>query len=366
MNEPSTGWPTDSEIGLLKACLWRGEEGAEAWREWRSTVEFDDITHASLRQLPLAWRNLGDAVADDPVWGRVKGIYRRSWTSNQLSFRAAAPLVAELERAGVQTLVLKGTAYSFLHYGDMGSRWMADVDVLVDPARLAEATAILEGAGWTSTEGDPSEMAAVRHSTPFVAADGVRQIDLHWHSLWLPAPDDDFWAEAVPFDFLDAPTRALAPADQILHACIHGLEWNPAQIHWAADVYTVIASGEVDWERLVERARARAVTVFAAEALGYVAGELHAVVPSDVLSELRAGPAARRERATFEAVMRPPGPGRTLRIFRDVQLRQHELDVPGPRSDGYIDHLRGVFGVERKRDLVPLAAKRLAGRRARG
>jgi hypothetical protein len=71
---------------------------------------------------------------------------------NQSRLRLATELVAELQRAGIEVLVLKGLALSLLFYGDLSVRPMGDVDLLVRSEQARDAVHHLEQAGYRSTE----------------------------------------------------------------------------------------------------------------------------------------------------------------------------------------------------------------------
>ncbi len=141
-------WPGPRHRLLLHAALDEAEAAMKAWRRWRELVEFDDLDEPENRLLPLVYRNLGTQLADDPVVGRMRGVYRLTWTRNQLLASAGAEAVRELAAQGVPTLLLKGAALSLLNYRDMGVRPMADVDVLVPPAQARIAMDCLLSAGW--------------------------------------------------------------------------------------------------------------------------------------------------------------------------------------------------------------------------
>lgn len=131
MSESLGNLPTAEQLLVLHAALDPAPAAAVAWQRWRQAIEFDDVDHGSTRLLPLVYRNLGAGAFDEEVAGRLKGLYRRSWSHNQLIFKRAAGAIGVLEGAGIETLVTKGASLALLSYGDVGVRPMDDVDVLV-------------------------------------------------------------------------------------------------------------------------------------------------------------------------------------------------------------------------------------------
>ncbi len=356
--------PTAEQLLVLHAALDEPQAAAAAWERWRAAVEFDDVDGGSMRLLPLVYRNLGADAFDAEVAGRLKGLYRRAWSQNQLLFRRAAAAIGALEAAGIETLVTKGASLALLSYGDVGARPMDDADVLVPITRTREAIEVLAVAGWQADHDDPLAWTQVHHSLGF-AGPGGGNVDLHWFALWQPARDDELWRAAVPMDLAGVTTRAPCFADQLLLACVHGTPWSPLPpFRWIADaVVTIRAAGErLDWDRVAEEAERRELTVAAAAALTYLRDEFDAPVPQQLLDRLAVAPASRHERAAFRAAGRPDGPLRTLRMAWDRYRRLRDLDTGAPAPAGFVSFARRFWGLESAWQL-PLHAGRAFSRR---
>jgi len=368
MSEALGNRPTVEQLLVLHAALDSAQTATIAWQRWRDLVEFDDVDHGSTRLLPLVYRNLGAAAFDAEVAGRLKGLYRRSWSHNQLIFKRAAEAIAVLERAGIETLVTKGASLALLFYGDVGARPMDDVDVLVPLERTIEAIEVLSAAGWKPDHEDPPAWTRVHHSLGFAGADGG-EVDLHWFSLWQPASDVGLWRASVSWELAGVTTRAPCPADQLLLACVHGTPWSPLPpFRWIADAVTVIRSAgeQLDWDRLVAEATRRQVTVASAAALDYLGEEFGAAVPASVLDSLRATPATRHERAAFRAAGQPDSPLRTLRMAWDRYRRLRDLDTGAPPPGNFVSFARSFWGLDSIWQLPMHGARSLSRRRERG
>src|SRR3954447_2727542 len=184
MSEALGNRPTPAQLLVLHAALDQDTEQAHAaWQRWRRGVDFDDVDHGSTRLLPLVYRRLGPDAFDADVVGRLKGLYRRSWSRNQLLFKRAAEAIELLGAAGIETLVTKGASLALLFYGDVGVRPMDDVDVLVALDRATHAIKALSAAGWTPDHEDPPAWTRVHHSLGFAGSDHG-EVDLHWFALW--------------------------------------------------------------------------------------------------------------------------------------------------------------------------------------
>ncbi|HEX7245028.1 MAG TPA: nucleotidyltransferase family protein [Solirubrobacterales bacterium] len=361
--------PTPAQHLVLHAALDRPGLAGAAWERWRATVAFDDVDHGSMRLLPLVYRNLGPETFDAEVAGRLKGLYRRAWSRNQLLFGRAAEAIAALQARGIETLVTKGASLALLAYGDVGVRPMDDVDVLVPIDRTREAIETLREAGWTADREDPLAWTEVHHSLGF-AGPGGGNADLHWYALWQPAGDEELWEASLPLELAGVATRAPCPADQLLLACVHGTPWSPLPpFRWVADaVVTVRAAGEgFDWDRLATEAERRQLTVSIGAAVSYLRDEFDLPVPVEILGRLATAPASRHERAAFAAACRPDSPVRTLRMAWDRYRRLRDLDTGGSRPPrGFASFARRFWGLDSVWQLPLHAARSLSRRRGSG
>jgi hypothetical protein len=364
--------PDATQLALLRAGLWDGERAVDAWTEWRrAEPDLDDIEKGSYRLLPLVYRNVGHQLADDPDRGRLKGIFRRSWTENQLGLRIGRTGIDALQAADLELVALKGAALLDSAYHDRGARPMGDVDLAVRPERVADAVAALRKAGLTPKEENPVRFLTVHHSLAFRHEEG-QEIDLHRGMLWLPGLDEDFWQGSIEGEVAGTCVRILQPADQLLHVCVHGAAWNPIHpIRWVADAYKVIkaAGANLDWERLVELAERGRLTLPLGETLAVLAEQLEAPVPAEAREALARVPVPPGERRAYEALARPPSSRRSLAMlswFWERHRAQAELEGERPSARGFFRYLRGFWGLERASQVPGFAMRRLLRRRDGG
>jgi hypothetical protein len=367
MSELLGNRPTEEQRLVLHAALDDRDRALAAWRRWRQLVDLDSVDHGSTRLLPLVYRNLGPDSFDSEVAGRLKGLYRRSWSHNQLLFKRAAAAIGVLEKAGIETLVTKGASLAILSYGDVGARPMDDVDVLVPISHTEDAIEALRAAEWSPDHKDPLAWSQVHHSLGFAGKEGGN-VDLHWFSLWQPADDAALWRASLPLELGGVQTRAPGAADQLLLACVHGTPWSRLPpFRWIADAVTVIRSARegLDWGHLVAEAERRRLTVATLAALDHLREEFELAVPENALAHLRAVPASRHERAAFRAACKPDSPVRTLQMAWDRYRRLRDLDTGAPRPNGFAGFARRFWGLDSVWRLPLHAAGALARRRRR-
>jgi hypothetical protein len=344
-------WPTSDQVLLLRAGLFEADRAADAWGRWRARNDPDTTDRGSTRLLPLVYRNVGAAGLSEPDLSRLKGAYRAAWFRNNVVFQRGARALQALNDAGIRTMLLKGAALAVAHYHDPGLRPMDDIDVLVPATDARRARDVLLADGWSAAAGADHPGT---HAWSLVDDNGW-SLDLHRWSLYHSASDDVFWASAVEIELLGVPTRALCPADQLLHVAAHGARWQTIPpVRWLADATTIqrsSASG-LDWDRVVAEATRRRLTVKLVDALEHLHDAVELAVPAEVLARLRAARKAPFEAWVHRATTRPVGNGNWLPVALDSYRRASRLD-PSIRLAPY---LQEHFAAATRRQL----ARRLA------
>ena len=248
----------------LRAALLEGDDALQAFAQWRQAVPFDEIDTHTQRLVPCIYRNVRSLGGDDPILGRMKGVYRRTWVSNRLRLAACENLLGIFDRAGIPSVLLKGAAILVRWTSDSGLRPMVDVDVLVrrEQRRMALAHLLAAGykLGWIRADRFTDREFHKVHAVELRDPAGIR-IDLHWRALLNGrARDQDraFWDLALPVRLADSTTHVLSPEDHLYHTCAHAASWNDgARIDWAADAAMILreAGSRFDWDRFVAHAR---------------------------------------------------------------------------------------------------------------
>lgn len=169
-------------------------------------------------------------------------------------------LEAELEALGrlcddhFPVILLKGGAYAAQQQGFAEGRLVSDVDLLVPRQHLRTMEQRLHAAGWKASELDAYDERYYRdwsHETPPLRFPGhFLEVDLH-HAVtpvtarlrFDPAP---LLAASVALP--DSPFRVLAPADQILHACLHCFQDGDLvlRLREVADIDALLRSAAID------------------------------------------------------------------------------------------------------------------------
>src|SRR5438309_5482727 len=139
---------------LLSRGQLTSDERARAREFLSGTVEWSLLLdRAYAHQVyPLVYRNLRQlefSAVPHEVQTELKGTYLANALRNQLFSDELACLLRQLSDAGIPAIPLKGVALAEPLYGDTAARVCSDLDLLVRPAQLHRAIAVILGAGYT-------------------------------------------------------------------------------------------------------------------------------------------------------------------------------------------------------------------------
>lgn len=174
--------PADSQYErrlLIQSALGEASTALSAWEEWRRIFEGPESSSSLYWAGGYIYKNLLAAGVSDDL---VKGLYRHNWTKNNHTRARTLPVMAKLANNFDGTLI---KSFGFTHGGySHGFRPIADVDVYVNEANLADAAQLLIEHGYLPLLGVSvttltTKIALQRGSWNFKNREGT-DIDLHW------------------------------------------------------------------------------------------------------------------------------------------------------------------------------------------
>lgn len=222
-----------------------------------------------------------------------------------------AQLLSAFAEAGLECLVMKGTALAYDLYPEPALRPRGDSDLLIHPADRAQARAVLRAQGFTAFLQQDAPAGMTQEIWRKTAPDGSsHEIDLHWQAFNGPAlarmiPLEEAFAEAVPLARLAPVARGLPRDHGLLHACLHRAQhilspyfvdgvahYGGDRLIWLCDIDLLArALTPEQWDRLSERARQRGVAPVCHAALAEAVRLLGTPVPPAVMESLGTAPA---------------------------------------------------------------------------
>jgi hypothetical protein len=287
-------WPSEAQRLLLEAAVGPAEGVLGAFNSWRAMTDIEaPVDGGTYRLLPLLYARLSALHIDDPLMGRLKGIYRRAWYQNNLLFHRVVPAVAALELAGIRTMLLKGAPIALTYHASHATRPMADLDLLVKADQADAARMVLAELGWKATTKHPQHELLDIHAQDLRNADGT-EIDLHWHCLReVPGEtiDDWFWSNAKPFTFEGVKTLQPAATQMLVQTVLHGLRANlEPSIRWVSDAAALIGQSvdPIDWSAIVAVGRKQRLACRLSMGFSYLVEQFAQPVPGWVIEQLDA------------------------------------------------------------------------------
>lgn len=291
-------WPTETQMNLLEACIFRGDRGRSAIEAWSEAIAAGGIVDAaSFRLLPLAYINLSADNYSGEVMTRLNGLYRMTRLKAEAFVTRVTPILDEFESANLDVLVLKGYDLAETYYPERAGRPMSDIDLTVKPSDTYKADRLLGRIGFERDYQFRSLDDCMRHHHALSYKDkGGFEIDLHWRAIPLrntPDADDAYWKTSHAFGKNSSVINALSPTYLMFHTVVHGVRWNPMPpIRWIADAIMILrkAGDEIDWEAMATFAKEREATHRLSRGLRFLKYKFDANIPEDMLQKLEQEP----------------------------------------------------------------------------
>ena len=302
---------TESQSLLLATLGASPSEIQSLYEHWASVTPFDDLDGGSYRLMPMLYKKLAPlSMKGDTRYEKIKGIYRYTLYKNSLVLAGLREILRALSEAGVPVMLLKGGAMILKYYPDRGMRPMNDIDLLVEKKNLGPALGALGGLGWRDIGQKVYDLFLRRHPAVTMAG-GLRfELDVHWNLLTEYDPRIDprgWWRDARLIDWQGMPVYLLAPEDQLIHLCAHGIKYDALpSIRWIPDALNVLsAEPGLSWETLVQKCRDFKVTLPVRSCLLFLQAHHGAPVPDSALDDLFRQRVSKTERKRFERYTAP-------------------------------------------------------------
>ncbi len=309
-----------------------------AFARWRAQLDVDALDQTALQLLPLLVAEPGRLPIDEALDRQLRNAVRFTWLRTQFLTTRTAPVLRDLDAAGVRATLVKGAALIHAHGVPAKLRPMADLDVLVAPDDLRSATDTLNAHGFRSVV-DPTTLRDRLHALTFRDDRGA-WFDLHWHVVSAarhPAADAIFTSGAVPARMQGVACAATGREDTLLHVIAHGMRWAPAR--WVGDATLLLRrhGADFDWDRLAARARDLRIARSTLDALDYLADVAAIDAPGETRRALRRGtvPLAvrlRRRRHDDPADGAPVVPSHVGRLLEAYEEGVGTYVAPGVRT----------------------------------
>jgi hypothetical protein len=287
---------------LLLDCLHRDPSRVDRTALTKlSEAEWEDLAARARRQRvrPMLYKRLaadGTAIVPEATRNGLKAACASIALSNMVLYAELAVLVRALDAENIPVIALKGIHVATAVYGDIGTREMSDIDLLVPRECLERAGTVALARGYTSTQ--PFSVAtdiAVSHHLAALTKGRVR-IEIHWNIVEprrsFSVDPDPLIERSVALAIPGAGLRALAHEDLVLHLCAHAAYQHRFEfgLRSLCDLAMLVErhGDTIDWAMVVQRADAWGWTRAVHLTLDLAREMLGARVPDEVLRSLGA------------------------------------------------------------------------------
>lgn len=283
--------PDARQTALLEACLHSGTRARAGWARWCEGRDGTEPVHALAAArllLPLLARSAAANGLD--LSPEVRAYVHAATLREERRagrFRAlVAEALAQLEADDVPVYVVRGVALAATAYPSWSLRHCHDLDLLIEPPRLAAAVQTLVRHGFVHTsETTAHDGARLRH------ASGL-QVALHtlpFACAHYAVPASAFAAPGGALEIDGRRARMPCAEATLVHVLGHAT-YSPSRrtLRWVTDAWYLVAQRtDLDWRDVARRLAACNLALPAAALLDYLAA-LGVPVPAATRAAVRA------------------------------------------------------------------------------
>lgn len=252
--------------------------------------------------LPVLWQRLQSygqlSLVPAVLAQRMQEQVTAATVRNLRLYHELGVILSSLRQENLAVIVLKGAHLAATVYPDPALRYMNDIDLLLHPADLPAAFAVLQALGYQpAILIDWAKHLATDHHLPRFGKPGVvAGVELHWTITRPNQPYtivlDGLWVRATPVTLAGVTVRGLCPEDLLLHICEHASYHHHflQRMRFLCDIDALVrhTAEEMDWGQVQQRAQDYRWTKGVYLALLLAQQLLATPVPQAVLEQLQA------------------------------------------------------------------------------
>ena len=251
MSEPVFSVAKASTQLLLKCILSDRETSSEAFAEWENAVVFEEIDFQSLMLLPLLYlTTLKNDLECVTTFLRIKSIYRRTWTENQLLLSNLEAIFGIFNKSDLPFIVAEEAIRLLEIYNDRGVFSLQDFSIIAPASRKRDHCKALSDNFW-HLQDDANE-------TTRFGKEKLFSINIIWKT---DKEFSYFLANSGRFRFGNNWQPILCCEDQILNLCVNEfLTFQDQRIKWKIISAILFNRQRVSISKLLEYAETRGLS----------------------------------------------------------------------------------------------------------
>jgi hypothetical protein len=235
--EDRTGYKDLLEL-LAAAVAPSEEESLQRFNTWLEKGNFDlHFSASEFRFLPFLWQRHKKNLPQNDIFHKVQGLFKRTHFHNTQQLITAVALTKELDQVKIKHAYCKGLVFLLQYYDNLGSRPMADIDLLVAEKDLDRTAQVLQKLGFNPSRPLWESGLVKKHSLGFTNAKNL-SIDLHTRPC--PSPliafdADYFLTDASRFESKFGPIPLLQTQKALQFSYLNNLY--SRENHWLLDMH---------------------------------------------------------------------------------------------------------------------------------
>jgi hypothetical protein len=235
-------------------------------------------------------------------------------------------VLEDFQRAGIQTMVIKGPVTALVAHGDPAMRCFGDVDLLLRQRDIPQASCRMQEQGFAADVPDAAIQAGKIPGEYVFRRPGTGlMVEIHTERTfrYYPAgmPIEDLFRRKRMLRIEGREVAALSLADEIVFHCVHGSKDFWERLLWISDVDGVVTlHPEIDWLGTWRLAAETGSERMLAVAISLAARVLQTALPTAIEKEIRNDRATGRLCRQIEAWL-PYGAGAPPSLLHRARYR---------------------------------------------
>jgi hypothetical protein len=302
LSATAIGKSSEAELLLLCAVSHMESERADRVRALlRGNVDWAYLLRMAGRHrvMPLLYWNLNTICPDGVPKNTLDELRDHFYANGQRSLILTGELLKILnllEEREVSAIPYKGPVLATVAYGNLALREFGDLDLLVRKDDALKARKVLTSLGYSPPHrmAQAQEAAFLKYDRQFsLMRDDGCVVELHWtvapRAIYFVLDPEYLWKRVERVALGGGTVASFSPEDLFLILCVHGSAHQWERVGWICDIAELIrVSKNLDWERLVKRAKALKCRRMLLLGLLLANTLLDAELPESILGEARA------------------------------------------------------------------------------
>jgi len=226
---------------LLNAFALPDDQALKNWRQWRESINFDDLDPTLTRLLPIVVYGHPEWLDDDPARNIIQGLCRRAWAEQQIGLQSLARLVTTLRGARIARVALCGPPAVSPLYAERGSiRPFESPELMIGRHEVDVALDALSFDCWQLPEAGFNNL---RYGEWLSKAGGER-VYLTWQRRWACQRISNLTVLELP----GTTVETLPPEELLAEVLLTPADGK--RLAWQWDALVIASVRHLDWHRV--------------------------------------------------------------------------------------------------------------------